>query len=1160
MAKRVRNCVIGITVCVLCVLALSGRVVGQKPELILQTGHSTDVQSVAFSRDGKLLASGSVEGVINLWDVASGAQLRSLEGHSSLVTSVAFSPDGRVLVSGSYDKSIKLWDVATGLKIRSLDGVFWAYSVEFNPNGNLLATVSADLSIKLWDVTSGNQVRTIAGSYLSVAFSPDGKLLAAGSSDNSIKLWYVESGNPVKSLEGNYAQIHSLGFSSDGKLVAGVNADRKLRIWDLATGTQLRVIEEFYGSARFSPDDTLMASGDKEGRTIRLLDCRSGSTVRSMGGRAPTEAKLLVFSPNGKLLAGGNSEGAIELWDAARGTQVGSLVRHADLVDAVAFSSDGKWLVNVAGDNSIKLWDVARGMPVRSLDWRAADATSNAMSNLSKQLAKIMDISQKVTPGQTHRLTSIVSSIAFSPDGKLLANGSSDGTVRLWDVARGIQLRSLSSIADGLSIGVTSIAFSPDGRMLASLSQTTIKLWDVKSGSKIRELAGHSPVNSVVFSPDGKLLASAGEDKTIKLWDVGTGSKLKEMEGHTAPVLSACFSPDGKILASASADDSIKLWNVSNGNQVKSFAGGSKFLSVAFSPDSKYIASWGVENSIKLWNAASGTQTHSLEGHSAKVTSVAFSPDGKFLLSGGRDSTMRLWNTSDGLLLAGLTSLDQKEWLVVTPDYLFDGSSSAWRRSIWRFKNNTFDYAPVEAFFSEFFHPGLLADIMSGKRPKAKASLEKKDIRQPQVYLLRADSQSVPSSDVTIPTVKVQIEVTEAPADQKKSLPPGGAQDVRLFRNGSLVKVWRGDVFALGPNDGCRKPKPGQMVCAADITVVAGENRFSAYAFNRDNVKSMDGELLVNGAGSLKRDGTLYVLAIGVNQYANTAYDLKYAVPDAREFGNEMKTQQDKLKLYAHTEIVSLTDQEATKDNILLALRRLADGDRVSVSTGAPQSLSHIKQSQPEDAIVIYFAGHGRADNDRFYMIPHEGITHGFSSSGEQGLKTLYARSISDVELELALERIDAGQLLMVIDACNSGQTLEADEKRRGPMNSKGLAQLAYEKGMYILAAAQSYQVARGSGLLGHGYLTYALVEEGLKTPAADASPRDNQLTLREWLDYSVERVPQMQEEGKEWRDLVQSSTNAGTEGRKEGIQRPRVFYRREADTRPLIVVMFGVK
>jgi caspase domain-containing protein/WD40 domain-containing protein len=635
---------------------------------------------------------------------------------------------------------------------------------------------------------------------------------------------------------------------------------------------------------------------------------------------------------------------------------------------------------------------------------------------------------------------------------------------------------------------------------------------------------------SIAFSPDGKLLATSYIDKTIRIWDVASAKQLKTLETTTEFTTTITFSPDGKLLASGDLDGVIDLWDVASGAHVRSIKDHSGWItSVAFSPDGKLLASGSVDKTVRLWDVATRSQIKSFEGHSDQITAVVFGADGKRLVSSSGDATIKVWSIDTSAPLASLTSLGKNEWLVVTPDNLFDGSATAWRRSIWRFSSNTFDYAPVEAFFSEFYHPGLLAEIMSGRTPKANRNISEKDIRQPDVKIVRADGDS---SDVTLPTVKVEVEVTEAPTDAKKNLPSGGVRDVRLFRNGSLVKVWHGDAFALDRNDTCRKPVPGRVICVSTVPIVAGENRLTAYAFNRDNVKSRDGELVINGADSLKRAGTLYVLAIGINRYANPAFNLRYAVADARDFAREVKKQQDNLKLYASTEIIPLTDREASKANILMALRRL-------------------RQSRPEDAVMIYFAGHGTTDKDRFYLVPHDlGVMNKLSAIDKRALQSLHAHSISDLELESALERIDAGQLLMIIDACNSGQALEAEEKRRGPMNSKGLAQLAYEKGIYILTAAQSYQVALEVSRLGHGLLTYSLLE-GLMDLRADAD-RNKEVWDREWMDYAMDRVPQMQVEEMKRRGAEIIFLN--DDDHKPNVQRPRVFYRREPAPQPLII------
>jgi uncharacterized caspase-like protein len=223
--------------------------------------------------------------------------------------------------------------------------------------------------------------------------------------------------------------------------------------------------------------------------------------------------------------------------------------------------------------------------------------------------------------------------------------------------------------------------------------------------------------------------------------------------------------------------------------------------------------------------------------------------------------------------------------------------------------------------------------------------------------------------------------------------------------------------------------------------------------------------------------------------------------------------------------------------------------------------LDGLKRAEPEDTVIIYFAGHGTAQAQRFYLISHDlGYTGERTKLNEAGLKTILEHSISDLELEQAVEGLDAGHLLLVIDACNSGQALEAEEKRRGPMNSKGLAQLAYEKGMYILTAAQSYQAALEAAQFGHGLLTFALVEEGLKTAVADNEPKDGILNAREWLDFATERVPEMQEtKMKEGRGVgLQIVFTEGeqniAEPEKRSLQRPRVFYRRELEANPLVI------
>src|SRR4029079_4447391 len=306
----------------------------------------------------------------------------------------------------------------------------------------------------------------------------------------------------------------------------------------------------------------------------------------------------------------------------------------------------------------------------------------------------------------------------------------------------------------------------------------------------------------------------------------------------------------------------------------------------------------GTDNTIKIWDVGTRTELRTFTGHTASIESIDFSPDGSLLASAVKDVSTFLWDTKTGEHLLTLISLDDGgEWMVVTPQGLFDGTPVSWNQILWRYNQETFNVAPIEWFFNEFYYPGLLADIFAGKRPKVAQDVSKKDRRQPVVKLSLAGPE--PDSTGTTRTLIVKLDVSDAPAD--KNNPKGaGAQDLRLFRNGSLVKVWHGDVLN----------GQASVSLEQEITVTAGPNRLVAYAFNRDNVKSKDAPLVFTGADTLKRKGTAYIIAVGVNEYANTQYNWKYASADARSFADEMRRRQTQLGGFERVEVVQLLDQD----------------------------------------------------------------------------------------------------------------------------------------------------------------------------------------------------------------------------------------------------------
>lgn len=1123
----------------------------QQAELYIQTGHTDAVLSIAFSPDGKTLASASSDHTIKLWDTASGIELRTLYGHEDVVQAVAFSPDGKLLASGSYDSTIRFWDVISGKEIRSIKVKMVTYprsfrSVAFSPDGKSLLTSYDHHEIKTWDVTTGSELHSFSSSnsvFANAVFSPDGRVLAGVQDFKTIKLWDAQSGRELRSLTSYPDTVGAIAFSPDGRTLAGAGNSGIIKLWDIIDGREIQTIAGHTSDVRsvaFSPDGEKLVSTSSD-KSVKVWDTKSGRQLYLLAEHSDVVTSA-AFSPDGQTIAGAGLLN-IKLWSTSTKTLISTLEGSSWPITSLALSADGKTLASGGENVGIKLWDLYAGNLSHSL-----------ISNIKTQTSSPLK----------------VSSLAFSPDGQRLISAAiskyypmmpDKDFPTIWNVATGGS-KKLDEIRDS----VLEVALSPDGKTMAVRENSKLSVWDSEGVRKFWENRFQYGLEAIAFSPDGKMLVGGSADKTIKFWDAADGKELRSLAGHTDWVESVAFSPDGKRLASGGRDHIIKVWDVDTGRELQSFSVSFPVITkrplsfdvkevgaMAFSPDGKVLAC-SSHKAIKLFDITDGRELYTLTDHSDEITGLLFSLNGRTLISSSLDRTIKLWSSRSGEELATLIPLGEKDWLVATPRGFFDGSPAAWKQVIWRLDNDTFSYAPVEAFFSDYFRPGLLQDILNDHIPTDEIDISRKDIRQPKVTITLADNR-LKTDVINAREIGFKVEVVDAPPDAVHPNNSSGARDLRLFRNGSLVKLWKGDVFVLTGKDGCKlqpqaiRESPRVSICTVTIPIVAGNNQFTAYAFNHDNVKSADATLTVSGADSLKRPGTAYILAIGVNTYINPNYNLKYAVADAEDFSAEFKRQQETLKNYGQIEVIPLYDKNATKANILQKLSELA------------------AKAQPEDAVIVYFSGHGTAQQQRFYIIPYDlGYQGERTKLSATDLQTILSHSISDRELEATFEKIDAGQFLTVIDACNSGQALDAEEKRRGPMNSKGLAQLAYEKGMYVLTAAQSYQAAWEASRLGHGFLTYALIEEGLKQGKADREPKDDQIVLREWLDYTTERVPEMQEE--KMKETPQTKDQQGRElelvfvegdenikdPAKRSVQRPRVFYRRETETRPLII------
>ncbi|OQW90584.1 MAG: hypothetical protein BWK78_06645, partial [Thiotrichaceae bacterium IS1] len=604
--------------------------------------HQKSVRSVVFSPDGQILASGSSDSSIILWDMQTNQQLGPpLLGHREAVNSVAFSPNGQWLASGSDDNSVILWNMKPPphLVQRWQEHTRSVETVAFGPDNQILASGGYDNNVILWDVNAKKRLapplQGHSKAVRSIAFSPDGQRLASGGEDTDVILWDVKTYQRLKpKLKGHSKTVTSVVFNpSDGRLVS-VAGNSGIILWNMKNYQPLQPPEwqnysGWVNSLAFSSDGKILVGGSGNNNVI-LWQTEPLKFEQFWPGHSTSIGSIAVSPKDPQKLAAGTTDGSIILLDMQASKKVISETLpegHNDKVNTVAFSNDGDILASGSGsqggngDNSIVLWDVMNRKPLG--------------------------------PPLRGQHSDQVKSVAFNPkNSQELASGSADKSVILWDLKNFKDPQPLEPPLLGHSGGVLSVAFSPDGQWLASGGEYgDIFLWDLHNrpprGQPLRKHSGW--VQNVTFSPDGLQLVSGGSDRNILLWDMQTKQFVESLSlEHDGEVKSLAFQANGQLLASGSGDTNILLWGLNTRKRFGSPLRGhySGVTSVAFNPqDEQMLASGSYGSDILLWDVQTQTPIgQSLYGHQDSVNSVAFRSDGKLLASGSADKTVRLWD------------------------------------------------------------------------------------------------------------------------------------------------------------------------------------------------------------------------------------------------------------------------------------------------------------------------------------------------------------------------------------------------------------------------------------------------------------------------------------------------------------------------------------
>jgi eukaryotic-like serine/threonine-protein kinase len=649
------------------------------------------ISRIAVSFDGKMLATGEGNGTVALWKLPAREPLAILQEITGCgIMALAFSPDDKTLAGATYgpknEPRILLWDIETRkLRCRPLTSpeAGGAESLVFSHDGKRLiaggrgGAYSEEGVVAFWDMTdlgkyTANPAQKLDAKVISrrgicLALSPDGERLVTGSADRHLGVIAMKPALPA------------LGASTVGLMGSSVGQGPLLAAAALISGRTMKPGEKTESQmagdhwaavlcVAIAPNGSAVASGSID-REVKLRDGRTLQPRPNLPPMKHTGAiNTVAFSPDSRMMASGSGDhyargqpAEVKLWDVETGAQCTAPLIHPDQVLSLCFTPDGKTLITGCSDGVLRFWNLTT-----------------------------LRTAPELLPG--HPRTEAWS-VAFSRDGKTLVSSGDDHAVRLWDAAG-----KPGPVLQGHGSLVSCVAFSPDGTRIASGSYgrgekprtdftQTVKLWDADTGQLLRTFPGHKgDVRCIAFSPDGKILATGSRDHSIRLWNPETGEVLAILGGHDNDVVAVAFSPDGKTLASASNDETVLLWDVASGKAGASLKHDSQVRSLAFAPDGKTLVTGDGAGLVRIWEMDTLREVRTLRKHTGAVRAVAFSRDGKTLATGGVDRTVHIWQASTGEELLALPELQADiNSLAFAPNdtalaaALHDGTIRIWR-------------------------------------------------------------------------------------------------------------------------------------------------------------------------------------------------------------------------------------------------------------------------------------------------------------------------------------------------------------------------------------------------------------------------------------------------------------------------------------------------
>lgn len=1028
----------------------------QSLQTIIQRGHDQAVLSVAISHDRQLAASGSRDRSVKLWELSTGRELRSFLGHEGSINCIDFSADDKFMITSSGDKTARIWDVTTGKEIFSTE-----------PQEKFLTAV---------------------------AFSPDMKFFVTGGYPDKAKVWDFRTKKVVRSIEVNADQGLGYGvnfaFSSDGKWLAVGEDNRVANVYSTSSWEKVYSFSQAEGWCggcatwvSFSHDNEFLFMASNKG-PLKKYALKDGQLIKTYENEIEELTSLSMSMGNDTIYV--VTKKSIISWDAHTGNKIGEETIDTETeINEAGILSSGLFLL-ACDDNEVKIFDASKkkisGALTGILNRRDKggvmyDPNSYWESHIAKYLRLKNDILLSsdgksllkgkfgtklkrwdMATGQTimeyngHEKAPVC--YVLSNDGTRLLTGGADGKVILWNVASGDTLRIINAHRET----VFSVRFSHDEKRIMSSSwDATLKIFDISTGKQVEyfDFENASAYDAILAKNDLYVFA-AQLGQTLRMYELDTKKIVREFVGHTDVISTIRLTSDGKRLLSAGWDGSIRLWDVATGLMEKKFSGHrGAVYSAVFSRDEKFVFSGGADRVIRIWDVNSGLVTRALEGHQAEITCIVQSQDGNMLITHSTDGATKFWDLKTGMEFFEHIHIGKNDWLVKNTDGYFNGTDDA-RKAI-HFVNGMKTYS-IDQFFNEFYRPELLPQIFKSRGTTTGETIERKLNSSPPPTIKIATLENADPSRVDL-----HVKITNE---------GGGVNVLKLYHNNKSIPIHRENLKLPAQ-------KGDSFVYRQTVELVGGMNTFTAVAADHHHIES-DPASVEYFSDHATKSSTCYIMAVGINEYKNPKLLLNYARPDAEAFTRLM--QEKSSALYKSVEFITLYDREASSDKILTTLDELA------------------LKIHPEDVFIFYYAGHGSMVDDRFFFIPTESIRL-------YDLKSLQKEALEASVLQEKLRHISALKQLIIMDACQSGASVEV-LGTRGAGEEKAIAQLSRSAGIHVMASAGSEQFATEFASLGHGLFTYLLMKA--LQGEADGAPRDGKVTIYEIKSFMDDQVPEM--------------------------------------------------